>query len=167
MYKRQPLLDALTITFGTAGTGGFGIKNDSMASYSTYLQMVVTVFMILFGVNFNVYYLIYKKRFREILKNSEVFVYLAIIAVSIGLISINISGMYASAGTAVKDAAFQVGSIITTTGYSSADFDLWPAFSKSILVLLMFIGSCAGRPGGGIKVSRVIIMFKTVIKELD
>ena len=125
---RMPLLDALTITFGTAGTGGFGIKNDSMASYSTYLQMVVTVFMILFGVNFNVYYLIYKKRFREILKNSEVFVYLTIIAVSIGLISINISGMYASAGTAVKDAAFQVGSIITTTGYSSADFDLWPRF---------------------------------------
>lgn len=164
---RMPLLDALTITFGTAGTGGFGIKNDSMASYSTYLQMVVTVFMILFGVNFNVYYLIYKKRFREILKNSEVFVYLAIIAVSIGLISINISGMYASAGTAVKDAAFQVGSIITTTGYSSADFDLWPAFSKSILVLLMFIGSCAGSTGGGIKVSRVMIMFKTVIKELD
>ena len=164
---QMPMFDALTISFGTAGTGGFGIKNDSMANYSTYLQVVVTVFMILFGVNFNVYYLIYKRKFRECLKNSEVITYLAIIAVSILLISINISGMYTNVGTAVKDAAFQVGSIITTTGYSSTNFDLWPAFSKSILVLLMFIGACAGSTGGGIKVSRVIVAFKTVIKELD
>lgn len=163
----MPLFDALTISFGTAGTGGFGIKNDSMASYSPYLQMVVTVFMIMFGINFNVYYLIYKKRFKEILKNSEVMAYLGIIAVSILLIAINIREMYSGMGTAVKDAAFQVGSIITTTGFSSTDFDLWPSFAKSILVMLMFVGACAGSTGGGIKVSRVVIAFKTVLKELD
>lgn len=163
----MPLFDALTISFGTAGTGGFGIKNDSMASYSPYLQMVVTVFMIMFGINFNVYYLIYKKRFKEILKNSEVMAYLGIIAVSIVLIAINIREMYSGMGTAVKDAAFQVGSIITTTGFSSTDFDLWPSFAKSILVMLMFVGACAGSTGGGIKVSRVVIAFKTVLKELD
>lgn len=164
---RMPVFDALCTSFGTAGTGGFGIKNDSIAGYSTYIQVVVTVFMILFGVNFNAYYLIYKRKFREILKCTEVIVYLAIIAVSIVLISINIRGLYAGVGTAVKDAAFQVGSIITTTGFSTADFDLWPAFSKTVLVLLMFIGACAGSTGGGIKVSRVIIIFKTVAKELD
>lgn len=162
----MPVFDSLTIAFGTAGTGGFGIKNDSMAGYSTYLQVVVTVFMILFGVNFNLYYLIYKKKWKEIRNCSEVFAYLGIIGASILLITWNIRGMYQGTGTALKDAAFQVGSIITTTGYSTADFDLWPSFSKSILVLLMFIGACAGSTGGGIKVSRVVIMLKTVTKEL-
>ncbi|MCI6731682.1 MAG: TrkH family potassium uptake protein, partial [Lachnospiraceae bacterium] len=135
-----PLFDALTTTFGTAGTGGFGIKNDSIAGYSTYIQVVVTVFMILFGVNFNLYYLIYKKKFKEIRYCTEVFAYLGIIAVSVTLITLNIHGMYEHAGTALKDAAFQVGSIMTTTGFSTADFDLWPSFSKTILVVLMFIG---------------------------
>ena len=162
-----PLFDALTTTFGTAGTGGFGIRNDSIAGYSTYIQVVVTVFMILFGVNFNVYYLIYKKKFRELKYCSEVFAYLGIIAVSVVLITLNIRGMYGHLGMALKDAAFQVGSIITTTGFSTADFDLWPAFSKTILVVLMFIGACAGSTGGGIKVSRVLILLKTVTKELD
>ncbi len=164
---RMPVYDALCTAFGTAGTGGFGIKNDSIAGYSSYIQIVVTVFMILFGVNFNVYYLIYKKKFKEILKCSEVVIYLAIITLSVLLISVNISGMYESAATAVKDAAFQVGSIITTTGFTTANFDLWPAFSRTILVLLMFVGACAGSTGGGIKVSRVIIIFKTITKELD
>lgn len=164
---RMPVFDALCTSFGTAGTGGFGIKNDSIAGYSSYIQVVVTVFMILFGVNFNAYYLIYKKKWKDILKCTEVIVYLTIIAASILLISVNISGMYTSGVTAVRDAAFQVGSIITTTGFSTANFDLWPAFSKTILVLLMFIGACAGSTGGGIKVSRVIIIFKTVTKELD
>ena len=162
-----PLFDALTTTFGTAGTGGFGIRNDSIAGYSTYIQVVVTVFMILFGVNFNVYYLIYKKKFRELKYCSEVFAYLGIIAVFVVLITLNIRGMYGHLGTALKDAAFQVGSIITTTGFSTADFDLWPAFSKTILVVLMFIGACAGSTGGGIKVSRVLSLLKTVTKELD
>lgn len=164
---RMPVFDALTITFGTAGTGGFGIKNDSMAGYSAYIQVVVTIFMILFGINFNLYYLIYKRRFKEIRYCTEVFVYLGVIAAAIGLITWNISGMYRHLGTACKDAAFQVGSIITTTGYSTTDFDLWPSFSKTILVVLMFIGACAGSTGGGIKVSRIVIIFKTVAKELD
>ncbi|MDO5344984.1 MAG: TrkH family potassium uptake protein [Lachnospiraceae bacterium] len=164
---RMPVFDALCTSFGTAGTGGFGIRNDSIAGYSSYIQVVVTVFMILFGVNFNVYYLIYKKKWKDMLKCTEVIVYLTIIAVSILLISINIRGMYSSGATAVKDAAFQVGSIITTTGFSTANFDLWPAFSKTVLVLLMFVGACAGSTGGGIKVSRVVIIFKTVTKELD
>ncbi len=163
----MPLFDALTTTFGTAGTGGFGIKNDSIGGYSTYLQVVVTIFMILFGVNFNLYYLIYKKRWKDLRYCTEVFTYLGIIAVSILLVSFNIRGLYDHFGTAVKDAAFQVGSIITTTGFSTTDFDLWPSFSKSILVMLMFIGACAGSTGGGIKVSRIIIMLKTVVKEVD
>ncbi len=164
---RMPLFDTLILTFGTAGTGGFGCLNDSLGSYTTYQQVVVTVFMILFGVNFSVYFLIYKRKFKEILHMSEVLVYLGIIFLSITLISINIAPMYAAKGMAVKDAAFQVGSIITTTGYSTADFNLWPTFSKTLLVLLMFIGACAGSTGGGVKVSRVIILFKTVVKELD
>lgn len=164
---KMPLFDALIITFGTAGTGGFGIKNDSIAGYSTYIQVVVTIFMILFGVNFNVYYLIYKRKFKEIRYCSEVFAYLGIIGAAIVLISINVSHMYPNVGTAIKDAAFQVGSIITTTGYSTTDFELWPSFSKTILVMLMFIGACAGSTGGGIKVSRIMILLKTVTKELD
>ena len=164
---RMPVFDALTITFGTAGTGGFGVRNDSAAGYSVYVQVVVTVFMILFGVNFNLYYLIYKRKFKDIKYCTEVFVYLGIIAGSIILISINIAGMYDHAGMAVKDAAFQVGSIITTTGYSTTDFDLWPSFSKTLLVTLMFVGACAGSTGGGIKVSRIMILLKTVGKELN
>ena len=167
MVARMPVFDALTTTFGTAGTGGFGIRNSSTGDYTIAQQVIVTVFMILFGINFNVYYLIYKKKFKEIFKCSEVIVYLSIIAASIVLISINISGMYSSTGLAVKDAAFQVGSIITTTGFSSTDFNLWPSFSKTVLVLLMFVGACAGSTGGGIKVSRIVIIFKTVVKELD
>lgn len=164
---KMPLFDALTITFGTAGTGGFGIKNSSIAGYSTYIQVVVTVFMILFGVNFNVYYLIYRRKFKEIRYCTEVFAYIGIIGAAILLISVNVCHMYSNLGAAIKDAAFQVGSIITTTGYSTTDFELWPTFSKTILVLLMFIGACAGSTGGGIKVSRVMILLKTVTKELD
>ena len=164
---RMPLFDTLIITFGTAGTGGFGCLNSSLGSYTTYQQVVVTVFMIMFGVNFSVYFLIYKRKFKDILKMSEVLVYLGIIAFSIITISFNIAPLYANRGTAVKDAAFQVGSIITTTGFSTTDFDLWPTFSKTLLVLLMFIGACAGSTGGGLKVSRVVILWKTVVKELD
>ena len=164
---RMPLFDALTLSFGTAGTGGFGVRNDSIASYTIYQQNVITIFMILFGVNFNVYYLIYRRKLKEIKNCSEVFAYLAIIAVAVILISVNIRDRYPGVGLAIKDAAFQVGSIITTTGYSTMDFNLWPAFSKTVLVLLMFIGACAGSTGGGIKVSRLIILCKTVTKELD
>lgn len=162
----MPIFDAVNTSFGTAGTGGFGIKNDSMMSYSPYIQWVVTIFMILFGVNFNTYYLILFKQFKKALKMEEVKYYFIIIGISISVIFINIVTTCSNAFKALTDAAFQVASIITTTGYSTADFNLWPSTSKTILVMLMFIGACAGSTGGGIKVSRFVIMFKTVVKEL-
>lgn len=163
----MPLYDSFVTMFGTAGTGGFGIKNDSIAGYSPYLQWVVTVFMILFGVNFNLYYLLMKKKIKAAASSTEVRVYFGIIATAVLLITINIHAMFPNIQTAVRHAAFQVGSVITTTGFATTDFDLWPSFSKTILVLLMFIGACAGSTGGGIKVSRIVILFKSVLKELD
>lgn len=163
----MPLFDALCTTFGTAGTGGFGVRNDSMASYSAYLQAVVTVFMILFGVNFNAYYLLLKRRVKPAFRMEEVRAYFGIIAAAILLITINISEMFPNVRMAFHHAAFQVGTIITTTGFATTDFNLWPSFSKTILVLLMFIGACAGSTGGGIKVSRIVILFKSILKELD
>lgn len=162
----MPLFDALTTTFGTAGTGGFGIKNDSMASYSPYLQNVVTVFMILFGINFNFYFLLLMRKPRKAMKNEEVRCYLAIIAITISIITFNIRGLYPSIMEAFQQAAFQVGSIITTTGFATTDFNTWPQVSRTILVMLMFVGACAGSTGGGIKVSRFVILLKTVNKEL-
>ncbi len=167
LILRMPVFDALTITFGTAGTGGFGVRNSGCADYTIAQQVVITIFMILFGINFSAYYLIWKKRVKEVLGMSEVLTYLGIIAAAIILITCNISHMYTGVGFALKDAAFQVGSIITTTGFSTADFNLWPTFSKTILVLLMFVGACAGSTGGGMKVSRIIIMMKSLTKELD
>jgi len=161
----MPLFDAVTTAFGTAGTGGFGIKNDSMGGYSTYLQSVVTIFMILFGINFNFYFLIILRRFSRAFAMEEVKGYLAIILASIAVITINISNMFDSVLEAFHHAAFQVGSIITTTGFATTDFDLWPAASKVILVMLMFIGACAGSTGGGIKVSRWIILVRNIRKE--
>ncbi|CDE47100.1 cation transport protein [Clostridium sp. CAG:411] len=166
LLGRMPVFDAINTSFGTAGTGGFGIKNDSMASYSPYIKWVVTIFMILFGVNFNAYYLILFKQFKKAIKMEEVKCYFMIILASILVIFINIVKTYTNVFKAFTDAAFQVGSIITTTGYSTTDFDLWPGTSKTILVMLMFVGACAGSTGGGIKVSRFLIMFKTVVKEL-
>ena len=163
---RMSLFDALTTTFGTAGTGGFGVRNNSIAGYSTYIQIVVTVFMVLFGVNFSFYFLILIRRAKRAFAMEEVRWYLIIILASIAAITWNIRGMYESAAIALRDAAFQVGSIITTTGFSTADFDLWPSASKTILVILMFIGACAGSTGGGIKVSRIVVLFKTIRKEL-
>lgn len=166
LLGKMPLFDALTISFGTAGTGGFGIKNDSMAGYSVYLQVVVTIFMILFGVNFSAYFLLLRKKFKQAFSMEEVRCYFLIILVSIAAISISVKDMYASFGEAVQQAAFQVGSIITTTGYASTDFNLWPEVPQTILVLLMFVGACAGSTGGGIKVSRLVILVKTIKKEL-
>ncbi|MBS6262759.1 MAG: TrkH family potassium uptake protein [Clostridium sp.] len=162
----MPLFDALTTAFGTAGTGGFGIKNDSMASYSPYLQNVVTVFMILFGINFNFYFLLLMRKPKKAMKNEEVRCYLAIIAITISIITFNIRGLYPSIMEAFQQAAFQVGSIITTTGFATTDFNTWPQVSRTILVMLMFVGACAGSTGGGIKVSRFVILLKTVNKEL-
>ena len=162
----MPLFDSLLTSFGTAGTGGFGIKNDSMAGYSVYSQVIVTIFMILFGVNFNAYFLILLGKFRRAAAMEEVRWYLGIIAASIAVITWNARGFFDTLGQAVQQAAFQVASIITTTGFSTCDFNLWPATSRSVLVLLMFVGACAGSTGGGIKVSRLVILFKTIKKEV-
>lgn len=167
LFGGMSLFDSLTLTFGSAGTGGFGVRNDSIASYSPYLQNVITISMILFGVNFNVYYLILLKRFKESLLVEELRWYLGVIAVSVIIITLNIASMFNSIGEAFQQASFQVASIITTTGYSTTDFNLWPQTSKTILVMLMFVGACAGSTGGGIKVSRFVILIKTVHKELQ
>ena len=163
---RMPVFEALLTSFGTAGTGGFGFRNDSFASMSPYVQWVVTIFMILFGVNFNAYFLLLMRRFRRAAASEEVRAYFVIIGVAVAIITANIYSMYNGLGEALRHAAFQVGSIITTTGFSSCDFDLWPTLSKEILVVLMFIGACAGSTGGGIKVSRLLILGKTLGKEL-
>lgn len=166
LLGKMPLFDALTTSFGTAGTGGFGIKNDSIGGYSVYIQIIVTVFMILFGVNFNAYFLILHKKFRQAFSMEEVRYYLLIIAASILTIAVIVRDMYGSFSAAVQQAAFQVASIITTTGYATTDFNIWPEVPKTILVLLMFVGACAGSTGGGIKVSRLVILVKTINKEL-
>ncbi len=152
--------------FGTAGTGGFGFLNDSFTSFSPYIQWVVTVFMILFGVNFNVYFPTADAPVPPRHQRGSARPTLPSFAVAIGIITANIYSLYNGFGEAVRQAAFQVGSIITTTGFSSCDFDLWPTLSKEILVMLMFVGACAGSTGGGIKVSRFLILGKTLAKEL-
>lgn len=167
LIGRIPLFDTLCIAFGTAGTGGFGIVNDSMGGYSTYCQIVTTIFMILFGVNFSAYYLFLTKKFVQAFKFEEVRYYFGIIAASIIVIGLNTAHLFHNLGEAFQQAAFQVGSIITTTGFSSTDFNQWPALSKTILVLLMFIGACAGSTGGGIKVSRILILCKAAKKEFQ
>ena len=161
-----PFMDTLLITFGTAGTGGFGVRNDSMASYSVYIQVVVTVFMILFGVNFSAYFYLMRRKWRKAAAIEEVRWYLGVVFAAIALISWNIRDLFPNLLTAIQQAAFQVGSIITTTGFSSCDFDQWPSFAKSILVVLMFIGACAGSTGGGMKISRFMILAKSIRKEI-
>ncbi len=156
----MPLFDAVCTAFGTAGTGGFGIKNDSMASYSPYLQNVTTVFMILFGVNFSCYYLLLMKNIRGVFKDEELRLYFCLILGAAVLICLNVRDLYATWEETIRHAAFQVGSIITTTGYATTDFDLWPTFSKSILMLLMITGACAGSTGGGLKCARVLLLLK-------
>ncbi|MCD8083567.1 MAG: TrkH family potassium uptake protein [Clostridiales bacterium] len=159
--------DAICISFGSAGTGGFGVLNDSCGSYTVYQQVVTTIFMILFGVNFNFYYLLLIRKPKDAFKSEEVRAYLAIIFASALLITWNIRGDFSSLLTAFQQSMFQVASIITTTGFSSLDFDLWPSFSKWILVMLMFIGACAGSTGGGLKVSRVVMAVKTGAREIQ
>ena len=162
----MPLYDSVVHAFGTAGTGGFGIKADSLASYSPYLQWVITFGMLAFGVNFNIYFLIILRRFGQALKSTELWTYLGIVAASIAVITWNISSMYSSLGESLRHAAFQVSSIVTTTGYATTDFNLWPGLSKAILLLLMFMGACAGSTGGGLKVSRVVILAQMLRQEV-
>ena len=162
----MPLFDSMVHSFGSAGTGGFGIRADSIASYSPYCQWVITVFMLLFGVNFNLYYLLLAKKFRAAAQSSECWYYLGIVAAAIVLICINVRSYFASFSDTLRAASFQVVSIITTTGYSTTDFDLWPHFSRTLLMVLMVIGACAGSTGGGMKVSRVVLLFKMAGREL-
>lgn len=166
LLGKMPVFDALATTFGTAGTGGFGIKNDSLAGYSPYIQWVTGIFMMLFGVNFNAYYFILFHDVKKAFKMEEVRWYFTIIILSVFVIFTDLMQFYPSFGSAVKDSFFQVASIITTTGFATADFNLWSATSKSTLVLLMFVGACAGSTGGGLKISRLIILIKTIFKEL-
>ena len=166
LIGRMPLFDAVCTALGTAGTGGFGIKNDSIASYSPYLQNVCTVFMLLFGVNFSCYYLILIKQFKTVWKDEELRMYLGMVFGSIVLITINIYGMYDSLVETVRHAAFQVASIVTTTGFATTDFDLWPSFSKAILLCLMVIGASAGSTGGGFKCGRALLLFKNMRRNL-
>ena len=163
---KMPLFDAVCTAFGTAGTGGFGVKNDSLASYSPYLQNVTTVFMLLFGINFSCYYLLLLRQFKTVFKDEELRLYLLIVAGSIGLIVWNLWDTYGSFAETLRHAAFQVSSIITTTGFATTDFDLWPSFSKAILVGLMLIGACAGSTGGGMKVARVLLLFKSLRRNI-
>lgn len=158
----MPVFDSFCIAFGTAGTGGFAIKNSSMGGYSYFLQTAVTVFMFLFGVNFSLYYMLLLRKFKAVFKNEELRLYFGIAAGSIVLIAINISRMYNTVYESVHHAAFQVVSIMTTTGYGTVDFEQWPAFSKAILLSLMFIGASAGSTGGGLKVSRVLLLMKSI-----
>lgn len=162
-----PLFDSLTTTFGTVGTGGFGIRNDSIAGYSPAIQITITVFMILSGINYTAYFYILTGKIKELFKIEEVRWYLAIIFGSVAVITWNVRSLYPTFSETLRHAFFQVGSIITTTGYATTDFDLWPALSKTLLVTLMFIGACAGSTSGGIKVSRILILLKTIRKELS
>lgn len=167
--NKIPVFDALCTTFGVAGTGGFGIKVDSMNGYTPYVQIICTVFLLVFSINFNSYYLILKAKFKDAL-NSEVKAFLVIVLVAITAIAVNIriEGAVGAETTAdaVRNSAFTVASIISTAGFSTANFNLWPEFSKTIIILIMFIGACAGSTGGGIKVSRIIILFKGMVREL-
>ncbi len=160
------LFESFTITFGTVGTGGFGVRNSSLADYSIEIRIIVTIFMILSGVNYSLYFLILRKKFKSAFALEEVRWYFIIIFVAILLISFDIRNIYSSLSDILSHSAFQVGSIMTTTGYATTDFDLWPEFSKTILILLMFVGACAGSTAGGMKVARIVILFKTVKKEL-
>lgn len=163
----MPLFDSVCHAMGTAGTGGFSIKNSGIAFYnSQYIEGVLTAGMILFGVNFSLYYFILVKRFKEVWKNSEIKVYLAIMAAATILITINIFPMYKSIGKCFRYAIFQVSSIMTSTGFGTADYNLWPVFSQTILITLMYIGACGGSTGGGFKVSRVIVLFKSAVKSI-
>ncbi len=160
------VFDSLLHAFGTAGTGGFGIKADGIASYSPYIQWVLAVFMMLFGINFNLYYLILIRQLRAAIKSRELWLYLGIIAAATGAIALNTSAYFSTVEETLRTAFFQVSSIMTTTGFATTDFNLWPTLSKSILLTLMFIGGCAGSTGGGFKVSRVQLVVSAVKRDL-
>lgn len=161
------LFESVTHALGTAGTGGFGIKADSISGYSPYLQWVIAIFMMLFGVNFNLYYLVLIRRFRAIWKSAELWTYLGIALAASVLIGVSIYPTYQNVGEVARLSVFQVSSIITTTGYATADFNLWPGLAKTVLFFLMFMGGCAGSTAGGLKVSRVVLLLKMIRREFQ
>lgn len=163
----MPLFDSLCTTFGTVGTGGFGIKNDSLAGYSPAIQNTVTIFLILSGINYSFYFFLLSKKIKDAFHIEEVRWYLLIIFASVAAIVYDTMHLYTSLGETIRHAFFQVASIITTAGFATTDFDLWPAMSKTILVILMFIGACSGSTGGGIKISRLVILVKSIKNELS
>ena len=163
----MPVFDAVCTAFGTTGTGGFGIKNDSLASYSPYIQNVTTVFMLLCGVNFSCYYLLLLGNIRSVFKDEELRLYLSIVATAIVLIVLNLRGFYDTLEETVRHAAFTVGTLISSTGFATTDFDLWPSFSKSILMVLMLVGACAGSTGGGLKVARLMLLLKSLGRNIQ
>ena len=165
LFGGMSLFESVTLTFGTAGTGGFGVLNSSIASYSPFCQGVITVFMTLFGINFNFYFLLLCKKFKDAFKSEEVWTYLAIMLSAIVVIAINVKDMFASFGEALHHSAFQVSSVMTTTGYATTDFNQWPELSRMIMLAVMCVGACAGSTGGGLKVSRVIILLKSARRE--
>ncbi len=167
MITGMSLYEASVITFGTVGTGGFAIRNSGCFEYTHGQQIIITFFMIVCGANFNVYFLFVAKKFREAFKSEEVLSYLAIYAFAVIAIAINISNAFSSFGEALHHSLFNVASVMTTTGFASADFNTWPGFSRTLLLVVMFIGGCAGSTAGGIKVSRIVIGFKTIRKELE
>jgi trk system potassium uptake protein TrkH len=165
LISGMSVFDSLNTAFATAGTGGFGFRNDSFASFSPAQQIIVTIFMLVFSINFNSYYLILRLKFKDAI-NSEVRAFVIIVASAIAIITFNIYQSYDSVGEAMRHAAFSVASLISTTGFATENFDMWPALSKTVLVLVMFIGACAGSTGGGMKVSRILILFKGFVREI-
>lgn len=168
LLGRMPLYDALIHSFGSAGTGGFSHLAASIGAYdNVYYELVIGVFMLLFGVNFNLYYLILVRRAREAFRSEEMHVYFGIVAAAVVAITVNITKLYGSVWQALRYAFFQVSTIITTTGFATADFNLWPTFSKVILVLLMFFGACAGSTGGGLKIVRLVVLAKAAVRDIQ
>lgn len=159
------LFESVTLSFGTAGTGGFGVLNSSIGSYSVFSQSVITVFMILFGINFNMYFLLLCGKIKDVLKNEELRAYFLIMFTAVIVITIDIRTLFSTGSEALRAAAFQVSSVMTTTGYSTADFDKWPELSRMIMLMVMCVGGCAGSTGGGLKVARILIILKNIKKE--
>lgn len=165
MFGGLGFLDSIMLSCGTAGTGGFSVLNSGIASYSPYIQIVITVFMIMFGVNFSCYFLLFTGNIKNVFRNQELRVYLSIIFAAVAVITVNVRSLFSSLGEALRHVFFTVGSLITTTGYCTTDFDIWPMFSKVLLLLLMICGACAGSTGGGVKVSRMMVVFTQLKKE--
>lgn len=162
----MPVFDAVCTALGTAGTGGFGIRSDSLASYSPYIQTVTGIFMLLFGINFSCYYLLLLRNVLGVLQDEELRLYLGIIGGSVLLITLNVRHLYGTLGETLRHAFFQVSSIVTTTGFATTDYELWPGLSKAIILLLTVIGGCAGSTAGGLKCARVLLLFKSFVRNI-